>query len=61
MRFKFFKIPVDKKVSIQARETWVVRWRSRFGAYHSDTKDECEIFVSEKTACEFAKKTVDTQ
>lgn len=52
--FKKIFIPNGQKEPVTAYETWVVRWRSRYGQYVSDTQDECEIFTTKEDAEKFA-------
>lgn len=40
---------------VDAVQLWEVRWRSRNGEYHSDTRPEVETFTSEKEAEAFKK------
>ncbi len=52
--FKELSIPNAQKEALIAYESWVVRWKSRHGQYGSDTKDEFEVFTTEKDAEKFA-------
>ena len=54
MWFKNKEVPVSNQTkTIQVFQTWEVRWTSRHGAYSVDTKQEVEIFLSEKDAKDF--------
>ena len=52
--FKKIFIPSGKKESVTSYESWVVRWRGRFGQFHGDTQDECEVFTTQEDAEKFA-------
>jgi len=54
--FKKISAPSSIKEDITAYETWVVRWKSRYGSYSSDTKPEVEVFTSEEDACKFKQR-----
>lgn len=41
--------------SVEAVDTWIVRWTSRFGEYASDTRPEVEVFVNKHDAEAFKK------
>lgn len=49
----------NKKKEIDVAQLWEVRWRSRYGEYFDDTKDEIEVFLSEKEAVEFKTSLTD--
>lgn len=56
---KFFKKMIEAPVSnetqlIEAVQLWEVRWRSRHGQFHADTRPEMEAFPSEIEAQRFA-------
>ncbi len=40
-------------VTVNAVQTWEVRWQSRHGDFSSDVRMECEIFTDEATANHF--------
>jgi hypothetical protein len=50
---KWLKIP-SGETSVEAFETYEVRWTSRFGEYHSRVKPEVEVFPSKEDAGAFA-------
>lgn len=54
-KIKKKEIPTGETKTVDTYEVWMVRWRSRYGRYSSDTQDESEAFVSEKEAKEFQK------
>lgn len=38
---------------IDVAQTWEVRWTSRHGSFHSDTRPELESFLLEREALDF--------
>tara|TARA_R110000782_G_scaffold214803_1_gene302570 strand:+ start:47 stop:298 length:252 start_codon:yes stop_codon:yes gene_type:complete len=42
------------EVSIDFVQTWEVRWTSRHGKYHHDTRPEIRVFTSKEDATLFA-------
>ena len=60
---KLFKrkkeIPTGQTIKVDVYEIWMVRWRSRSGLYHSDTKDTAEAFTNEQDARKFEKALKD--
>jgi hypothetical protein len=53
--FKKITIPTDATKDVLARESWKVMWISRCGQFSGDTNKECEFFLSEKEANDFAE------
>ena len=43
----------EKQQSVRVIECWEVRWESRYGQWHKDTKPEVRVFPSKKEAEEF--------
>lgn len=53
---KSLLVPFSNKTkTIDAVQLWEVRWKSRFGAYASDTREEVECFTDVELANEFAQ------
>lgn len=50
---KLLNIPFGSK-TVEAVETWEVRWISRHGSFNSDTRPQIEVFTDETSAKEFA-------
>lgn len=54
LSLKTLTIPFGTR-DIDAVVTWAVRWTSRHGEYHSDTRPECEVFKSKAEAVAYAE------
>ena len=52
---KIFAPQTNKLKEIDAVQTWVVSWVSRYGSYSGDTKKEFEVFTDEAVANEYAQ------
>jgi hypothetical protein len=54
--FNFIKrrIPSGDNREILAASSWAVRWRSRYGAFSADLKEECVFFPNKAEADDFA-------
>ena len=44
-----------QKISVDVFEAWEVRWYSRYGHFHGDTRPEIRVFTNKKDANEFKK------
>jgi hypothetical protein len=54
--YKWLTVPKSNEVTQkQAVQLWEVRWRSRHGDFHADTRPEVECFTSEQEAEDFAQ------
>ena len=51
---KKIKFPSGQQKTVEAAETWRVSWYSRYGEYFGNTREEVEVFFSEKDAKDFA-------
>lgn len=47
-------IPSEQKQEVDAYESWIVRWHSRYDEYSSSVKPEGEMFTSKEDADKFA-------
>ena len=54
MIFKKLFAPTGENKELTTIQTWSVRWYSRYGAYSTDTRKECEVFISKEDAEHFA-------
>lgn len=53
---KNLTVPSDNSTSqIEAVQLWEVRWVSRYGEYHNNTRTEVEVFTSQEAAEHFAE------
>jgi hypothetical protein len=53
--FKWLTVPTSNETKeVNAVQLWEVRWHSRHGEYHSDTRPEVEAFITKELAEEFA-------
>lgn len=56
---KEMEIPSSEKQQIDAVETWVVRWLSRYGEFSNNVRPECEVFTSFEDAEKFKQALID--
>jgi hypothetical protein len=56
MIFKKLFAPTGETKELIAMENWSVRWYSRSGPFYTDTRKECEIFISKEDAEHFAEQ-----
>lgn len=51
---KLLTVPFSNETKqVEAVQLWEVRWTSRHGRYHTDTRPEIEAFPTRQTAEEF--------
>lgn len=56
---KIIKAPSGESVELEGLETWMVRWTSRHGEFHSETKPQVQVFTNAEDAEHFAKSLRD--
>ena len=56
MIFKKLFAPTGQQKELDAIETYSVRWVSRYGKFHGDTREEAEFFTSKDNAIHFAEQ-----
>ena len=55
LNFKWLTVPFSNATkSVEAVQMWEVRWQSRHGKFHADTRPELECFISLESAEAFA-------
>ena len=51
---KIIKAPSGETVDLQGFQVWMVRWNSRHGQFHGDTKPQVQAFGTREDAEHFA-------